>query len=87
MTNPNVLNEILERQKEIYKGNIATAEEVMNYFTQVMRGEIKDQFGLDTPISERTRAAQEIAKRTVDIENRMAGKDTATVKIQLDWER
>ena len=65
----------------------ATANEVMEYFTQVMRGEVKDQFGLDAPLSERTRAAQELAKRTVDIENRQKGIADTTVQIKLDWSR
>ena len=47
--------------------SIADAAEVMQYFTSVMRGEIKDQFGLDAPLAERTKAAVELAKRKVDI--------------------
>ena len=50
---------------------IADATEVMQYLTSVMRGEVKDQFGLDAPLSERTKAAQELAKRTIDVETRM----------------
>lgn len=46
---------------------IADAEEIMQYFTRVMRGEEKDQFGLEASLSERTKAAQELAKRKVDI--------------------
>lgn len=85
-----VNDEIKYRRNEIHKQNIATAEEVMDYFTKVMRGEIQDQFGLEAPLSERTKAAQELAKRTIDIDNRLAGKgDTANaeVKITLDWAR
>lgn len=64
---------------------IADAKEVMKYFTKVMRGEVQDQFGLDAPLSERTRAAQELAKRTVDIENKINGKPDSVVQIVLDW--
>jgi len=46
---------------------IADAKEIMQYFTRVMRGEEKDQFGLEAPLSERTKAAQELAKRKVDV--------------------
>ena len=35
----------------------------MEYLTSVMRGEAKDQFDLDASLSERTRAASELAKR------------------------
>ena len=79
--------EIKFRLDSIKKSSIATAEEVMEYFAAVMRGEIKDQFGLEAPLSERTKAAQEIAKRTVDIENRLAGKADAEIKISLNWNR
>lgn len=73
--------------EEIRKDTIATADEVMQFFTSVMRGEVKDQFGLDATLSDRTRAAQEIAKRTVDIENRKAGEPDQLVAIKLDWSR
>ena len=58
---------IEERQKQIEDSRIASAAEVMQYFTSVMRGEVKDQFGLDAPLAERTRAAVELAKRKVDV--------------------
>ncbi len=82
--------EIKYRTNERYAANAASAQEVMDFFTKVMRGEIKDQFGLEAPLSERTKAAQEIAKRTVDIENRMAGKkdmQTPEIQIKVDWGR
>ena len=74
MKKPHILAEY-KRMVEIAREQTqATATEVMEYFTRVMRGEEKDQFGLDAPLSERTKAAQELAKRTIDIENREAGK-------------
>lgn len=42
---------------------IADIQEVMEYLTSVMRGEKKDQFDLDPALSERTKAASELAKR------------------------
>lgn len=54
---------IAERQKQIEDSRIATIDEVMQYLTSVMRGEIKDQFDLEAPLAERTKAAQEILKR------------------------
>lgn len=82
-----IAEEIKARQEEIHRGKIASAQEVMEYFTAVMKGEIKDQFGLEAPLSERTKAAQELAKRTVDIDNRLAGKADANVTISIDWKR
>ena len=85
-----IVEEIKYRRNKAYEESAATAQEVMEYFAKVMRGEIKDQFGLEAPLSERTRAAQELAKRTVDIDNRMAGKknmETPEISIKLDWKR
>ena len=78
-------NEIAYRLKKLEEKSIATAEEILQYFTKVMRGEVEDQFGLEAPLSERTKAAQELAKRKIDMVNKVNGKDTATVTIQLDW--
>lgn len=58
---------IEERQKQIEDSRIASAAEIMQYFTSVMRGEVKDQFGLEAPLAERTKAAVELAKRKVDV--------------------
>lgn len=82
-----IAEEIKWKTDQISKSSIATAQEVMEYFTKVMNGEIKDQFNLEAPLSERTKAAQELAKRTVDIENRLAGKEDAKVVISIDWKR
>lgn len=81
-----IREEINFRLKKLEESKIATAEEIMQYFTSVMRGEEKDQFGLDAPLGERTKAAQELAKRKIDIVNRVNdNKGTAEVQIKLDW--
>ena len=41
---------------------IATIKEVMQFYTSVMRGEVKDQFGLDVQMSDRIKAAQNLDK-------------------------
>lgn len=64
---------------------IASATEIMQYFTDVMRGKIKDQFDMEASLSERTKAAQELAKRQIDIPNRLAGNDEPTLTIKLDF--
>lgn len=86
MYQPHIQAEIKKVMDELRKETIATADEVMTYFTGVMRGEIKDQFGLDAPLAERTKAAQEIAKRTIDIENRANGKADTVIEVKLNWE-
>jgi phage terminase small subunit len=78
-----IAEEIQHRMDELHNKRVASANEIMEYFSAVMRGEIKDQFGLDAPLGERTKAAQELAKRQIDIANKVAGKNQAEVKIKL----
>lgn len=58
---------IKERLKELTqdtkKKNIADAEEVLVFLTRVMRGQEKDQFGLDLTMSDRLKAAESLGKR------------------------
>ena len=85
----------LETQEEIsYRLSLvaskggADANEVLQYFTAVMRGDVKDQFGLDAPLSERTSAARELAKRQIDaLEKAQAKQKNIDMTIVLDWER
>lgn len=79
-----ITDEIKWRLEQLRKESIADADEIMQYFTKVMRGQEKDQFGLDAPLSERTNAARELAKRTIDI----AQVDTTVpeIKVTLNWE-
>ena len=71
LNKPYINNEIKYRLEQAKTDAIADANEVMEYLTKVMRGELKDQFGLEASLSERTKAAQELAKRTIDIENKL----------------
>ena len=71
--------------QELMRANTASAAEVLYFFSKVMRGEVKDQFGLDAPLSERLKAAVELARRTVDIDNK-ASSDR-DIHITLDWNR
>ena len=52
-----------ERMKKIESKRIASGDEVLQYLTAVMRGEIKDQFDLDASIQDRTKAAELLGKR------------------------
>lgn len=85
LNKPNVRKEINRLMAEQAKKTIADANEVMEYFTSVMRGEVKDQFGLDAPLTERTNAAKELAKRTVDVEQRKQGLADNKIEVKIDW--
>ena len=90
LTKQYISEEIRARRDKMHEANIASAQEIMDFFTDVMRGNVKDQFGLETPVSERIKAADLLAKRTVDIDNRLAGKknmETPDIKIVVDWSR
>ena len=65
--------------------SIADADEIMRYFTSVMRGEIKDQFNLDAPLAERSAAARELAKRVIDYVQ-LSNEPVPELKITLNWE-
>lgn len=63
-----IRDEIAYRSEEFRNAQIADTNEVLMYLTKVMRGEIKDQFGLDAPLAERTSAAKELNRRLHEIE-------------------
>ncbi|HAT4106018.1 TPA: terminase small subunit [Clostridium perfringens] len=52
-----------ERINALDETRIAKGEEVLEYLTKVMRGEEKDQFGLDASLQDRTKAAELLGKR------------------------
>ena len=83
----NVREEIARLQEKSEKSSIMSGQEVMQHFSAIARGEEKDQFGLDIGASDRIKALVELAKRTVDIDNRIAGKADAKVEIKVDWKR
>lgn len=68
LRNEKVKEYICLAQKEMDSASIASASEVLQYLTAVMRGEIKDQFDLEPSLADRTRAAVELAKRLCDVE-------------------
>lgn len=56
-------NFIQERLQQLENNRIASQEEVLQYLTKVMRGEEKDQFGLDASLQDRTKCAELLGKR------------------------
>lgn len=63
LTKPNLKEYIELRLAEAEEKRVATADEVLQYLTGVMRGEIKDQFDLDPSLQDRTKAAELLGKR------------------------
>ncbi len=58
---------IAERVKPTEEKRIATGDEIMQFFTSVMRGEVLDAFDLPPSLSDRKDAAKELAKRIIDV--------------------
>ena len=82
---PNIVKYINQLQSQARTESVATAEEVMEYLTKVMRGEVRDVNNKPVSISERSRAAIELAKRTVDLANPNASD--SVIRVHLDWSR
>lgn len=63
LTKPGISEYIEKRLAEQRAKRIASADEVMQFFTAVMRGEVKDAFDLDPALDTRIAAGKEIMKR------------------------
>lgn len=80
-----IQNEIAYRMQELRSKDIADTEEIMKYLTSVMRGEEKDQFGMDVSIQDRTNAAKELMRRMHEIET--AARTEGSKEIHLILEK
>ena len=88
MKKAHIISEIRYRMENAKTESIATMTEVMEYFTGVMKGEIKDAFGLEASLGERTKAAVELAKRLSVLEDRAVGQqEPPKLVIEVDWAR
>lgn len=65
---PKIQREMQTQLDALRNEYIADSVEVMKFFTSAMRGEIKDQFGLDATLADRMKAAEAIAKRRIDMQ-------------------
>lgn len=63
LKSPNVSAYIAERMEEQARKRVADANEVIEFYTAVMRGEVKDQFGLEASLSDRLKAGDSLMKR------------------------
>lgn len=63
LSKPAVSEYITRRRAEMDKALIADSNEVLRFYSAVMRGEVKDQFGLDASLSDRLKAGDSLMKR------------------------
>ena len=69
LTKRNISAYITERMQAQNEARVASADEVLQFFSSVMRGEVKDQFGLDASLSDRLNAGKELMKRYAAADN------------------
>lgn len=81
LSKPSISAYIAERMGQQEKSRVADANEVIEFYTAVMRGEVKDQFGLDASLSDRINAGKELMKRHA-VED--AAKMTDKVAVIID---
>lgn len=77
---PVISEYIAERMTPTEQKRIADADEVIEFYTAVMRGEVKDQFGLEASLSDRLKAGAELMKRHAVADARK-GEDAVTVVV------
>ena len=70
---PEISAYIGERMAEQGERRVADANEVIEFYTAVMRGEVKDQFGLDASLSDRLKAGDALMKRYAVTDNGSKG--------------
>lgn len=75
---------IQERLQQLEDNRIASQEEVLQYLTKVMRGEEKDQFGLDASLQDRTKCAELLGKRYGTFKEKVEVAGNIPVVIQDD---
>lgn len=63
LKNPKISAYIAERQEEIDNSRIADVKEVLEFYSSVLRGEVKDQFDMEAALSDRLAAGRELMKR------------------------
>lgn len=60
---PTISAYIHERMGEQDKELVADSDEVLRFYSAVMRGEVKDQFGLEASLADRLKAGDSLMKR------------------------
>lgn len=72
LTKANIQAYMSERMQPDEEKRIADADEVMRFYSAVMRGEVKDSFGLDAALADRLKAGDALMKRFIAIQGKTA---------------
>ena len=88
MQDPRIQSEIERRKAEIRSATILSANELMELYSSIARGEVLDQFGLDASLKDRIAAMKELAKYQIEMPMKLAEKqqqdNQLTVKLIRD---
>ena len=90
LSKPSISEYIQERQKQIDDERIASITEIQQFYSSVLRGEVKDQFGLEASLDTRMAAGRELMKRFEKAEipeQRTSGRNRKLCKglFLCDW--
>lgn len=83
LSKPAISAYIKRRIDEQEAALVADANEVLQFYSAVMRGEVKDQFGIDASLSDRLKAADSLAKRLAAAELKPNAEDAVRVIIDV----
>ena len=75
LARPEIRAEIEKQLEEFNSRKIADANEVLQFYTSVMRGEILDQFGIEASLDTRIKAANELAKHKIELPMKLEQKN------------
>lgn len=79
LTNVSVQEYMKKVMKKVEDKKIADIKEVMEFYTKVMRGAEKDQFGLDAALRDRLDASKELVKRLEKIDDKNTGDEKVII--------
>lgn len=79
LTNVSVQEYMKKVMKKVEDKKIADIKEVMEFYTAVMRGAEKDQFGLDAALRDRLDASKELVKRLEKIDDKNTGDEKVII--------
>jgi len=87
LSKPKIQREVNEQLALFQNEHIASGQEIMSFQTMVMRGLVKDQFGLDATLKDRLDASKELAKRQIDAQKIAEKGKENEFTINLCWDR
>ena len=84
----NKIQKELQEQMALLKNDcIASANEIMVFYTNAMRGEVKDQFGIEASLADRMKAAEALAKRQIDMKAIADKAKENEITVNVVWDR